>query len=164
MCTAWGHTPLHSLRARARVNVPQLTQTFFSSLVFLSSDLLTEAEGQLLMCQRWVLSWTLAWRSARVCLRACVRACVRTDRVHLRKRKKCFAHSHIALKEFLDMKAGVMSVKAMFLLTQRCHAHTFRAGVCSTLQCVSGAVHVSAVKTVFSLCPSWLKVMKEGSR
>lgn len=50
------HPPAFSARARACVNVPQLTQTFFSSLVFLSSDLLTEAEGQLLMCQRWVLS------------------------------------------------------------------------------------------------------------
>lgn len=36
------------------------------------------------------------------------------------KKKKCFALSHIPLKEFLDIKAGVMTVKVgKFLLTQR---------------------------------------------
>lgn len=43
-----------------------------------------------------------------------------------------FAHSHIPLEEFLDIKAGVMTVKVVsFYSRNGCHArtHTFRAGV-----------------------------------
>lgn len=44
--------------------------------------------------------------------------------------KKSFAHSHIPLKEFLDIKAGVMTVKVVSFYSRKgCHAHTFRAGV-----------------------------------
>lgn len=80
---------------------------------------------------RWagMQSWTLAWRCV---VLVCLCPFQRTGRKENEKKngKKCFAHSHIPLKEFLDIKAGVMTVKVVSFYSRKgCHAHTFRAGV-----------------------------------
>lgn len=82
-----------------------------------------------------VIGWTLAWR----CL-VLVCKCVHFREVGLgveKTRKKCFALSHIPLKEFLDIKAGVMTVKVgKFLLTQRL-SRTHLESRCVLPKCVS---------------------------
>lgn len=69
-------------------------------------------------------SWTLSWSC--VCV-VCVHF---TDLWSEKNRTKCFAHSHIPLTKFLDIKAGVMTVKVVSFYSRKgCHAHTFKAGV-----------------------------------
>lgn len=64
-----------------------------------------------------------------------------------------FAHSHIPLEEFLDIKAGVMTVKVVsFYLRNGCHAHTPSEQVCtldSLSECLS--LHAGAVRRLFLL-------------
>lgn len=67
------------------------------------------------------------------------------------QREKCFALSHIPLKEFLDIKAGVMTVKVVsFYSRNGCHAHTSRAGVYLAL-CVSSFAYRQCQEVVFTL-------------
>lgn len=47
-----------------------------------------------------------------------------------KKGKRYLAQSHKALKEFLDIETGVMTVKVVSFYSRKgCHAHIFRAGV-----------------------------------
>lgn len=67
--------------------------------------------------------------------------------------EKSFAHSHIPLEEFLDIKAGVMTVKVVsFYSRNGCHAHTPSEQVC-TLDSLSErlCLHAGAVRRLFLL-------------
>lgn len=103
------------------VNVTHLSQTRSLIVFFLSLKLL-QKQRELRLLKAGVAPELDAGLKGRV--RACVRACGVRSCPFQREGKQCLAHSHIALKEFLDIKAGVMTVKAALLLTQRCHAHT----------------------------------------
>ena len=74
-----------------------------------------------------------------------------------KQRSKSFAHSHIPLKEFLDIKAGVMTVKVVSLYSRNgCHAHTSRAGV--YLSFTELLLHADAVRSLFFLWYSWFTI------
>lgn len=78
----------------------------------------------------------------------CVCVCVGGKKTE----KKCFAHSYIPVKEFLDIKAGVMTVKVVSFYSRKgCQAHTSRAGVCLSFTASVSLLHAGAVRRLFLL-------------
>lgn len=63
--------------------------------------------------------------------------------------KKCFAHSHKPLKEFLDIKAGVMTVK--FLLTRRLSRTHLQSRCVPLFRCASVFAYRRCQGVVFTL-------------
>lgn len=85
---------------------------------------------------------------------------------HWGKVEGSFAHSHIPLEEFLDIKAGVMTVKVVsFYSRYGCHAHTPSEQVCtldSLSECLS--LHAGAVRRLFLLWYSPFSVRMSALR
>lgn len=79
------------------------------------------------------------------------------------EQKKVFAHSHIPLEEFLDIKAGVMTVKVVSFYSRKgCHAHTPSEQVCtSDSLCERLSLHAGAVRRLFLLWYSRFSVRME---
>lgn len=82
------------------------------------------------------------------------------------EQKKVFAHSHIPLEEFLDIKAGVMTVKVVSFYSRKgCHAHTPSEQVCTTDSlCERLSLHAGAVRRLFILWYSRFSVRMKVPR
>lgn len=80
--------------------------------------------------------------------------------------EKVFAHSHIPLEEFLDIKAGVMTVKVVSFYSRKgCHAHTPSEQVCtSDSLCERLSLHAGAVRRLFLLWYSRFSVRMKVPR